>query len=165
MITSKICIRKVMPMGRTWKEEVPPKALPNKEELFSDSWMRDMDRAWISNDGILVYSRLVNAGKILVEHVVITSKDEREILWLTKQHIKNDLFGSTVEAIELYPEERSRTNTERTYHLWIPAQSSKIPFGLDRKKLVPVDRGHKRDVMGFLVELAEILKIPLEGGD
>ena len=152
-------------MGRIWKEQVPPKYLQKREELHLDSWMLEMDRAWESNDGILVYSRLLNTGKFFVEHVVITSRDEREILWLTKQHIKNDLFGSEVEAVEIYPEERNRIDTEGLYHLWIPQESAKLPFGMDRRKLRAVDRGYKRDPVGFLIELAEIFGISLEGGD
>ena len=118
-------------MGRTWKEQVPPKYLQQREELHLDRWMLEMDRAWESNDGILVYSRLLNTGKFCVEHVVITSRS-------------SDVCSSD---------------------LWIPQESAKLPFGMDRRKLRAVDRGYKRDPVGFLVELAEIFGISLEGGD
>ena len=45
---------------------MPPKYLQQREELHLDRWMLEMDRAWESNDGILVYSRLLNTGKFFV---------------------------------------------------------------------------------------------------
>lgn len=149
-------------MARTWKEVIAPKFMEDADELYEDYWMKQMDQAWVSDDGIQVYSRMLDTGKFTVEHVVITSKIEKEISWLTKQHIKNDLFGSQKEAIELYPAELGRCYTEGTYHLWIPASDVKQPFGLDKTKLRPVSRNKVQDPNGFMLKMARIFGLTEE---
>lgn len=146
-------------MKRKWVEIPAPKYLPEAEYEIKEIWMKDMDRAWTSSDGIVVYSRLLYVGKFLIEHAVIM-KDDRQtpILWFEKQKIKNELFGEIYEAVEIYPEECYRQCSEGVYHLWLFPKNVIIPFGLNKRMKV-VSRNLKRDPIGFVAELARIMGI------
>lgn len=62
-------------MSRKWVEMSAPKFLPEVDREIEEPWMKDMDRAWTSSDGIIVYSRLLCTGNFIVEHIVIMKDD------------------------------------------------------------------------------------------
>lgn len=146
-------------MGRKWVEIAAPKDSPAEERIAMKSWMMDMDRAWLSSDGIIVYSRILDTGRFVVEHAAIMRDDDAPISWMEKQAIKNELFGEAIEAVEIYPKEYNRTCSEGIYHLWLLSKNTVIPFGLNKAKMKVVSRNRKRNPIGFVAELARIMGI------
>lgn len=64
-------------------------------------------------------------------HLDITAKDEQPCKsWRHFQEIKNQIVGSSYEAVELFPAEERLVDTSNQYHLWVVADSSyRFPFG------------------------------------
>lgn len=146
-------------MGRKWVEIAAPKYSPEEERKHMKLWMKDMDRAWLSPDGFIVYSRILDTGRFIVEYAVISRDDDSTISWSEKQAIKNELFGEDVEAIEIYTKEYDRTCSEGEDHLWLLSENTVIPFGLNKTKMKVVSRNCKRNPIGFVTELAKIMGI------
>lgn len=63
-----------------WTETITPKQAVEELGVPYHGWMREMDRAWVSEDGqYSVMSRLLRTPVGKVEHVAITSAAERGI--------------------------------------------------------------------------------------
>lgn len=152
-------------MKRNWKCCVAPKKLHDTMGLFHGNWFPQMDRAWRSNDGFLVMSRLIRTEWGEVEHAIImrtshgkflSSDGRSDIPWKEKQIIKNEVFGHGRTAIELFPPENKLVNVLDVYHLWIFPENYVFPFGVhptQDKMCIPVPRrdlhmaqlGHSHD--------------------
>lgn len=67
----------------------------------------------------------------IIQHLIIRRHDGAEIAasWDVLQQIKNDMVGSEVMAVELYPPESEVVNEVNWRHLWI-VPSEAVPFGL-----------------------------------
>lgn len=86
-----------------WTETITPKQAVEELGVPYHGWMREMDRAWVSEDGqYSVMSRLLRTPVGKVEHVAITSAAGRgkcdgsgDIPWAVKMQIKNELFGES----------------------------------------------------------------------
>ncbi|MBR1709634.1 MAG: hypothetical protein IJ719_12510 [Clostridia bacterium] len=59
-------------MGRIWRETPSPAFLHAEYGVYHGKWMPQMDRCWMSNDGIQVLSRLLMTDWGKVEHASIT---------------------------------------------------------------------------------------------
>lgn len=83
-----------------WTETITPKQAVEELGVPYHGWMREMDRAWVSEDGqYSVMSRLLRTPVGKVEHVAITSAagcgkcdGSGDIPWAVKMQIKNE-FG------------------------------------------------------------------------
>lgn len=79
-----------------WTETITPKQAVEELGVPYHGWMREMDRAWVSEDGqYSVMSRLLRAPFGKVEHVAITSAagcgkcdGSGDIPWAVKMQIK-----------------------------------------------------------------------------
>lgn len=84
-----------------WIETITPKQAVEELGMPYHGWMREMDRAWISDDAhYSVMSRLLRTEWGKVEHVTITAAEgvgqsdgSGDIPWAVKMQIKNELFG------------------------------------------------------------------------
>lgn len=122
-----------------WTETITPKQAVEELGVPYHGWMREMDRAWISDDG-------------------------RDIPWAVKMQIKNELFGEKRAAIEVYPPQDRLVDAADTYHLWVFEKGFKMPFGIhprDEKPMV-VNRGSTRvravDGQGQEYSIKELLE-------
>lgn len=121
-----------------WTETITPKQAVEELGVPYHGWMREMDRAWVSEDGqYSVMSRLLRAPFGKVEHVAITSAagcgkcdGSGDIPWAVKMQIKNELFGEKRAAIEVYPSQDRLVDAADTYHLWVFEKGFKMPFGI-----------------------------------
>ena len=94
-----------------WTETITPKQAAEELGVPYHGWMREMDRAWISEDQkYSVMSRLLRTEWGKVEHVTITAAEgvgrsdgSGDIPWAVKMEIKNDLFGEKRVAVEVFP--------------------------------------------------------------
>lgn len=94
-----------------WTETITPKQAAEELGVPYHGWMREMDRAWISEDQkYSVMSRLLRTEWGKVEHVTITAAEgvgrsdgSGDIPWAVKMEIKNDLFGKKRVAVEVFP--------------------------------------------------------------
>lgn len=93
-----------------WIETITPKQAAEELGVPYHGWMREMDRAWISEDQkYSVMSRLLRTEWGKVEHVTITAAEgvgrsdgSGDIPWAVKMEIKNDLFGEKRVAVEVF---------------------------------------------------------------
>ena len=146
-------------MGRKWIVITAPKFFPDEEKENLEAWMKDMDRAWQSKDGYTVYSRVLNTGKLVLEHAVIIRNDAEPVTWLDKQKIKNEIFGESCEAVEIYPRGYENSYSADFCHLWLFPNDYRIPFGLNQRHCKVENRNRRRNPVGFIAEMARIMGI------
>lgn len=154
---------------RKWLELPSPKLANDYMGCYNhDTWLKKMDRCWMSNDGYQVTSRIIFTEWGKVEHAAITKSittdienlkgmtfnGESDIPWKIKQEIKNELFGEDRIAIEVFPKESNLIDASDTYHLWIMPKGFKMPFGIHPTKDVQcktLDRGVPKNP-GYLAQ-------------
>lgn len=155
-----------------WTETITPKQAVEELGVPYHGWMREMDRAWVSEDGqYSVMSRLLRTPVGKVEHVAITSAAGRgkcdgsgDIPWAVKMEIKNDLFGEKRVAVEVFPTQDRLVDVCDCYHLWVFEKGFQLPFGIHPrdKKTVTVNRCSTRvravDGRGKEYSLKELLE-------
>ena len=123
-------------MSRVWKETLSPTYLHDTYGVYQGIWMPQMDRCWISDDGIQVTSRLLETKWGKVEHAAITTinsltfNGESDLPWAVKMEIKNELFGENRAAIEVYPKAKKLVDVMDVYHLWVFPKEFEMPFGI-----------------------------------
>ncbi|MBR1810039.1 MAG: hypothetical protein IJ766_00105 [Clostridia bacterium] len=125
---------------REWRETIAPQYLHEQFGVYHGQWMPQMDRCWMSNDGLQVTSRLLITPWGKVEHAAISiirhdgslfsANGEREIPWRIKQEIKNELFGENRLAIEVFPKQKNLVDLMDIYHLWVFPKDFDLPFGI-----------------------------------
>ena len=121
---------------RIWKETIPPVFLHENFGMYQGIWMPQMDRCWMSDDGIQVMSRLLRTKWGKVEHASITvpctlaCNGENELPWSLKMEIKNEIFGENRVAIEVFPKQKNLVDVMDVYHLWVFPKEFNIPFGI-----------------------------------
>lgn len=155
-----------------WTETITPKQAAEELGVPYHGWMREMDRAWISEDQkYSVMSRLLRTEWGKVEHVTITAAEgvgrsdgSGDIPWAVKMEIKNDLFGEKRVAVEVFPTQDRLVDVCDCYHLWVFEKGFQLPFGIhprDEKPMV-VNRGSTRvravDGQGQEYSIKELLE-------
>lgn len=121
-----------------WIETITPKQAVEELGVPYHGWMREMDRAWISEDQkYSVMSRLLRTEWGKVEHVTITAEEgvgrsdgSGDIPWAVKMEIKNDLFGEKRVAVEVFPTQDRLVDVCDCYHLWVFEKGFQLPFGI-----------------------------------
>ena len=122
-----------------WTETITPKQAAEELGVPYHGWMREMDRAWISEDQkYSVMSRLLRTEWGKVEHVTITAAEgvgrsdgSGDIPWAVKMEIKNDLFGEKRVAVEVFPTQDRLVDVCDCYHLWVFEKGFRLPFGIN----------------------------------
>lgn len=70
-----------------------------------------------------------------IAHVTIMRNDkaQKEIPWVDKQRVKNEILGEHFEAVEIFPSEDRRIKEIKSYHcyLWVFEGGARIPIGLE----------------------------------
>ena len=153
-------------MSRTWRETVSPAYLHQEFGIYKGIWMPQMDRCWMSDDGLQVLSRLLRTKWGKVEHASITRvgeialNGEADMPWALKMQIKNELFGENRLAIEVFPKARNLIDTSDVYHLWVFDKDFDLPFGLHptRDEQCPcVKRGYRKDLETMAMNAKDLL--------
>lgn len=152
---------------REWRETIAPQYVHNQFGAYHGQWMPQMDRCWMSSDGIQVTSRLLITPWGKVEHAAITMirKDdnwlsingERDIPWRVKQEIKNEIFGENRLAIEVFPKQKNLVDVMDIYHLWVFPKDFDLPFGIHPTRDTQA-KAVKRGVPNDPTQLAENFK-------
>jgi len=159
-------------MARIWKETLSPKFMHDTMGVYQGSWLPQMDRCWMSDDGYQVTSRIIITDWGKVEHAAITHNvrgedgfscfGEAEIPWAVKQEIKNELFGEKRLAIEVFPEESKKVDVMDVYHLWVFPKGFSLPFGIHPtkdKQCRVVNRGYPKDISQLVANSKEIMNV------
>ncbi len=158
-------------MKRIWKETISPAYLHENYGIYQGEWMPQMDRCWMSDDGIQVTSRLLITDWGKVEHAAInitgglTFNGESDLPWAVKMEIKNELFGEDRLAIEVFPKKKNLVDVMDVYHLWVFQKDFELPFGIHPvrdKKARWVKRGCPKDVSALAENSEFILKLQEE---
>lgn len=55
--------------------------------------------------------------------------------WRDFQRIKNELCGTSCEAVEVYPNKDRTLDTSNQYHLWCFQPNTQLPFGFTQRKI------------------------------
>ena len=73
-------------------------------------------------------------------HLSIKTHDRSPVRdWRDMQRIKNELCGTTCEAVELYPNENRLVDMANQYHLWCLPPGMFSPFGFNDGRIVSSD--------------------------
>lgn len=153
-------------MGRIWTETISPAYMHDTLGVYNGIWMPQMDRCWISDDGLQVTSRLLRTEWGKVEHAAITPTErftwngESDLPWALKMEIKNELFGENRLAIEVYPKQKNLVDVMDVYHLWVFEKGFELPFGIHPtrdKQAVWIKRGYRKDIADIAEKSATIL--------
>ena len=136
---------------RQWHKMPPMKYLHEHFGFYNGSWSKQMDRYWESNDGYTVSSRLIRTPWGSVEHVSISRMNDEggDSPWAVKQQIKNELFGTTAVAIEVFPAQKNLIDTCDVYHFWVLPKHFALPFGLHPRRdpqCPAIERGYDFDM-------------------
>ena len=155
-------------MSRIWKETISPSYMHEHFGVYRGVWMPQMDRCWMSDDGIQVTSRILMTGWGKVEHAAITVagglsfNGEHDLPWATKMEIKNELFGENRLAIEVFPKQKNLVDVMDVYHLWIFPKDFDLPFGIHPtrdKQGRWIKRGSPKDVSYLAENTQAIMKM------
>jgi len=100
-----------------------------KSRHVGTGWFGELDRAY-SNGEYAVMTRQVSTEWGDVIHACIRHISSTDIPWAEKQRIKNELFGNSRTAIEVFPAESELVDEANMYHIWILPEGMKLPFTL-----------------------------------
>lgn len=164
---------------RKWVEVISPKQANNILGCYDKGvWLKEMDRAYFSDDGYEVTTRLIETEVGKVEHACISYHPDRkedkdlyqtildvkndgsfDIPWNIKQEIKNEVFGKDRVAIEVFPAEKNLVDAADCYHLWIMPKNYKMPFGISHRDVQckAINRGVPSNPKTLLENTAKIL--------
>jgi hypothetical protein len=91
-------------------------------------------------------------------HLSIKRIDKAPIRdWRELQRIKNELAGTTCEAVELFPAESRLVDTSNQYHLWVLEPGKSFGIGWHEKRLADCDQKFE-DAMRESAELLGMTK-------
>ncbi len=97
----------------------------------------DRSEIWKNNryQVTILRTLIVPNGWPPIIHLSIKRLDRQPIHdWRDLQRIKNELFGSEHEGVEVYPAESLLVDTANQYHLWIFADAdATLPFGFTQR--------------------------------
>ncbi|NOJ72460.1 DUF7694 domain-containing protein [Paenibacillus alvei] len=92
-------------------------------------WYGELNRSYTDGE-YAVMTRPVATEWGEVTHACIINANSTDIPWAEKQRIKNELFGSSRTAIEVFPPESELVDEANMYHIWILPKGMKLPFTL-----------------------------------
>ena len=121
--------RKIM---NKFEEAINPTIIKIQEKfgINIECWVNDIYEVWVyrkKNADSLVHNKLYK-GKCT--YLSIKRKDKKAIHdWRHFQQIKNELVGTEVEAMEMYPAESRLHDTVNQYHLFCLPKGTSLKFG------------------------------------
>ena len=103
---------------------------------------------WLNNhyQVLLRRHKSTNEGQCDMIHLSIRSIDRQaKHDWRHFQRIKNELLGSEIEAVEMYPAETRLVDTSNQYHLWaFDDPNFRFPFGYKDRLVTEGNKGLTR---------------------
>lgn len=63
-----------------------------------------------------------------VRHLAVSSLSQERPTWWEMQRIKNELAGTTLTAVEVYPPQKQVVDGANMFHIWV--LNEPLPFGL-----------------------------------
>jgi len=147
MKTIKRKRRRVKP-DPAWTSFTPGVPMPVGDDLI-ETWTN-------SRYQVIVYDLVREYGEAIPEggwprmvHLSIRRQDRDPIRdWRDMQRIKNELCGTTTEAIELYPSEKRLVDAANQYHLYVLEPGFTFPFGYDYRDVSDDDDWEAPDGSG-----------------
>lgn len=112
-----------------WTEQASPKQLKKKSPL--GGWFEELDRVYVDNTlTYCVMLRDIETEEMgTITHAAIKCVSNKDIPWIEKQRIKNEIFGKDACAIEVFPKEEDLVDSAYMYHIWV-LHDFKLPFSL-----------------------------------
>jgi hypothetical protein len=113
-----------------------PKWTPFEEATLPDNFPHHIDspvRVLMNSIyQVNVYEHETKLGPMLELSI---KRRDKEIIrdWRELQRIKNEILGSDIEAVELFPHEDRLVDTSNQYHLWCLPSGLCWPFGYDTR--------------------------------
>ena len=96
----------------------------------SGGWASEARRA-AENGVFVVMVREIDTAWGPVSHAwVRTVSEATDITWAEKQRIKDELFGRSRLAIEVFPPQSEMVDAANLYHLWVLPAGFALPFTL-----------------------------------
>jgi hypothetical protein len=122
------------PMARTARHLSPQTLRMAREDPDFAKVMAGAREMWGNN----VYSATVRRrGDGSVESISVHRRDRRPLRdWRDMYHIKTDIAGPDVEAVELYPAADRLMDTSNEYWLWCFPPGVRLPIGFEHERNV-----------------------------
>ena len=127
-------------LGRkaTWRDYM--EWFPKLSKSDAKKMVREYDSQVMYNNDLYncqIVSVKYNEGVgATITELSITRRDRKPLHdWRHLQYIKNDILGTDVEAIELYPDEDRLLDTANTYWLYAFPKGYQLPFGSFERKV------------------------------
>lgn len=94
-------------------------------------WTREAHTVW-KNDWLCVIVRTIKQTSlgIPVEHAAFRTATMTELSWKEKQRLKDELWGPSYTAIEIFPRKSDLIDAANMYHLWVLPEHYRFDFGL-----------------------------------
>lgn len=100
------------------------------------------DQVWLNNRYQVIARSFLLGDGVTMTHLSIKRRDKASIKdWRDLQRIKNEILGTDVEAVELYPNEDRLVDTANQYHLWALPAGYTFPFGFGERLVTEITDG------------------------
>lgn len=121
--------------------------IPNVSEKGIEIWLNDIYEVWVYKKKLADFLVHSNIYKGKCTYISIKRKDKKPLHdWRHKQEIKNELVGSEVEAMEIYPAESRLHDNANQFHLFCLPLGTSIKFGWDNRDVdyTPQEGGYMK---------------------
>ena len=133
------------------------KITPSPEVGQFEHWSTTPIRGW-SNSRYQVVMYLMppapHRGDLPCAQLSIKRHDREQVTdWRDLQRIKDEILGTEVEAVQMFPAQSRMLDTANQYHLWALPAKHLFPVGYEDGRIV--DDGSDPEVMKAVEEAAE----------
>lgn len=105
---------------------------PAYEVMGSQGYLRGVTRAW-QNGWFAVMARPISTEWGEAIHVMVRNQPNTPVRnWLDLMRIKDELFGSDLTAVEIFPPRTQVVDQANMTHLWVLPEGLSLPFTLVR---------------------------------
>jgi hypothetical protein len=133
--------------GWEWRELHPP---GKPSDHWSDNGLRCWGNQWYQ---VVLYVRppFPDAGfPMPLAQLSIKRWDREQIVeWRDFQRIKDDILGTHVEAVQLFPSSERILDTANQYHLWALPVGNVYPVGYFDGRVTDADPGKKEEFAAY----------------
>ena len=141
-----------------WTERpVPSPTGLNEEEMTS--WADRILKVWTNNIyQVLMYITPPGAGMFPMPVVQLSIKRldrEKIVEWRDFQRIKDDILGTAIEAVQIFPASDRLLDTANQYHLWALPAGVRVPWGHFDGRITDTDPEVKAAITDFENKIKE----------
>jgi hypothetical protein len=92
-------------------------------------WAYGVQRG-LRNKWLAVLLRDISCAWGIGVHVAYRTASERELTWIERQSLKNQIFGTLAVGFEIMPRQDRVVDEAPMFHMWVFPEGFDMPFGL-----------------------------------